>query len=225
MMWSALFQQRPSPEEGDYWKVDWFKPYEVAPGLSNLRVYGASDYAVTDNGGDYTVHAVVGVDPEGRMYLLDVWRRQASSDVWIEALCDLVVKWKPLGWAEETGQIKSGLGPFINMRQRARKAYVYREQFPTRFDKSVRAQSMRGRVALDGLYVPIHAAWWPACRTELLTFPAGKHDDFVDALGLIGQLLDTMSVGQRTKPAENKPVNFSAYRAMRLSGAESFKSY
>ena len=37
-----------------------------------LRVYGGSDYAVTADGGDYTVHIVVGIDPEGRMYLLDL---------------------------------------------------------------------------------------------------------------------------------------------------------
>lgn len=48
-----------------------------------------SDYAVTADGGDYTVHVVIGVDPEGRMYVLDLWRRQASSDAWIEAFCDL----------------------------------------------------------------------------------------------------------------------------------------
>ena len=39
-----------------------------------------------------------------------------------------------------------------------------------------------------------------AFRSELLTFPAGKFDDQVDALGLIGQLLDKMLVGQ--KPTE-----------------------
>jgi hypothetical protein len=38
------------------------------------------------------VHVVVGVDPENRMYLLDLWRGQTSSDVWIEAWCDLVKK-------------------------------------------------------------------------------------------------------------------------------------
>jgi hypothetical protein len=29
----------------------------------------------------------------------------------------------------------------------------------------------------------------------LLSFPAGKHDNQVDALGLIGQLLDTICAG------------------------------
>jgi hypothetical protein len=39
-------------------------------------------------------------------------------------------------------------------------------------------------MALEGLYVPINADWYPALRSELLSFPAGKHDDQVDALGL-----------------------------------------
>jgi hypothetical protein len=85
------------------------------------------------------VHIVIGVDPEGHMYLLDLWRARASSDVWIDALCDLVLKWKPIGWAEE---IRAGIGPFLDRRSRERKAYVFREQFPTRFDRAVRAQSV-----------------------------------------------------------------------------------
>jgi predicted phage terminase large subunit-like protein len=209
--WSALYQQRPAPEEGDYFKADWLKPYDKAPARATLRVYGASDYAVTADGGDFTVHAVVGLDPEGRMYLLDIWRKQAASDEWVEAFCDLVKEWKPIGWAEEQGQIRAGIGPYLDRRQRERQAYCAREAFPTRGDKSVRAQSFRGRMAMEGLYVPINASWYPAFRGELLSFPAGKHDDQVDALGLVGQLLDTMLAGQKPKPPE-KSKNDTGYR-------------
>jgi hypothetical protein len=76
--WSALYQQRPAPEDGDYFKAEWLRPYDKAPPLDTMRIYGGSDYAVTADGGDYTVHAVVGLDPEGRMYLLDLWRKQAG---------------------------------------------------------------------------------------------------------------------------------------------------
>ncbi len=58
------------------------------------------------------------------MYLLDMWRGQASSDVWIERFCDLVGEWKPIGWAEEQGQIRSGVGPFLDRRMRERGTYV-----------------------------------------------------------------------------------------------------
>lgn len=202
--WSALYQQKPVPDTGDYFKAEWLKPYDKAPPLDTLRVYGGSDYAVTADGGDYTVHAVVGLDPEGRMYLLDLWRKQASSDQWIESFCDMVLQWKPMSWAEEQGQIKSGVGPFLDRRQRERQAFVYRQPFPTRGDKAVRAQSIRGRMALEGLYVPINAPWYADFRSELLSFPAGKHDDCIDAIGLVGQLLDTMMTGDEPKKPEPK---------------------
>lgn len=211
--WSALYQQRPAPEDGDYFKAEWLKPYEKLPAKETMRVYGGSDYAVTADGGDYTVHAVVGLDPEGRMYLLDLWRKQAASDVWVEKFCDLVLEHKPMGWAEEQGQIKSGVGPFLERRQRERQAFVFREPFPTRGDKAVRAQSIRGRMALEGLYVPIGAPWYADFRSELLSFPAGKHDDQVDAIGLIGQLLDKMMTGDEPKKPEPKQDQ-SGYTAM-----------
>jgi predicted phage terminase large subunit-like protein len=218
--WSALYQQRPTPETGDYFKEEWLRPYTKAPARATLNVYGASDYAVTSDGGDYTVHVIVGVDPEGKMWLLDLWRKQASSDVWVEGVCDLVLEWKPWLWAEEQGQIKSGIGPFLDQRLIERKAWIGREQFPTRGDKAVRAQSIRGRMALQGLHVPTAAPWYAAFRSELLSFPAGKHDDQVDALGLLGQLLDQVSSGRKPKvpvaeeetgykPFEHEPVNDS----------------
>ncbi len=165
-------------------------------------IYGGSDYAVTSNGGDYTCHAVVGVDNEGTMYLLDLWRQQASSDVWVDAFCDLVRKWRPIGWAEETGQIKSGVGPFLIKRMLETGSYVAREQFATRGDKAVRAQSIRGRMALQGLYVPKDAPWVSDLISEMMSFPVGVHDDQVDALGLVGQLMDRMSMGNAPKKDE-----------------------
>jgi hypothetical protein len=89
------------------------KPYERIPARDTLKIYGASDYATTADGGDYTVHVVVGIDPDWHMYLLDLWRAQTTPDKWIEAFCDLVEQWKPIGWAEETEQIKASIGPFL----------------------------------------------------------------------------------------------------------------
>lgn len=203
--WSALYQQRPAPETGDYFKREWIVPVDVIPPLAEMMVYGGSDYAVTADDGDFTVHAVIGVSSEGRMYLLDLWRRQASSDVWVDAFCDLVRKWKPVGWAEETGQIKSGVGPFLVKRMLETASYTAREQFPTRGDKAVRAQSIRGRMAMQGLHVPRDAPWVADFISELMSFPVGVHDDQVDAIGLVGQLMDRMMEGNRPK-ADQRPA-------------------
>lgn len=204
--WNSLYQGKPTPADGDYFRDEWLRTVEVLPPRATLKVYGASDYAVTASGGDYTVHVVVGIDPESRMYLLDLWRGQAASDTWVEAFCDLVKKWKPIGWAEETGQIKAGVGPFLMRRMLERQAYVYRETFPTRGDKAVRAQSIRGRMAMKGLYMAADAPWRADLMSELLSFPVGVHDDQADALGLVGQLLDKMEAGRPLQPETPKPI-------------------
>lgn len=203
--WNALYQQRPAPESGDFFQADWLKPYTKMPPRDTLNIYGASDYAVTADGGDYTVHVVVGVDSDHHIYLLDLWRAQAAADKWIEALCDLIERWRPLGWAEETGQIKAGIGPFLVEALRRRQLYVVRAQFPARGDKRTRAQSIRGRMAMDGLYVPTNAPWYPYFKKELMSFDAGAHDDCVDALGLIGQVLDKMIHGSKPAAGPAKP--------------------
>lgn len=203
--WSALYQQRPSPETGDYFKREWVHLADSLPDRASLTIVGGSDYAVTSDGGDYTVHAVLGLDPEGKPWLLDLWRKQASSDVWVDAFCDLVKKWKPIGWAEETGQIKSGVGPFLLRKQLDTGAYVAREQFPTRGDKAIRSQSFRGLIATRGLYVHKDAEWLSDLISEMMSFPVGVHDDQVDALGLIGQLIDRLFAGKMPERVEMGP--------------------
>jgi len=42
---------------------------------------------------------------------------------------------------------------------------------------------------LDSLNVPARVPWLPDLKAESLAFPRGCHDDIVDALGLVGQLL------------------------------------
>jgi predicted phage terminase large subunit-like protein len=210
--WSALYQQQPTPDSGDFFKADWLVEYDEHPPIETMRIYGASDYAVTKNGGDYTVHIVVGVDQTGRMWLLDLWRKQASSDVWVEAWCDLVLKWRPSQWGEETGQINAGVGPFLVRRARERRAYTWRRQFASRHDKSVRARSIQGRMSMETLMVPKHAPWLADFKNELLKFPAGKNDDQVDALGLFGQLLEFVSNGsiKEDKPEKPKELVYQA---------------
>lgn len=222
--WSSQYQGRPVPDTGDYFRKDWIRPVPSLPPRSSMRVFGASDYAVTDDGGDYTVHIIVGVDSDDRLYVLDLWRQQTASDQWVESFCDMVIRWKPMGWAEETGQIRAGIGPWLDRRSRERRAFVARETFATRGDKSVRAQSIRGRAALSGLYIQADAPWRADFEAELLSFPAGKHDDQVDALGLIGMLLDMMLPPPGPKLAD--PPTDSWDRAFKRSndgGPESWK--
>ena len=202
--WSALYQQNPVPDEGTFFLKDWVRWYDDPP--QGLRVYGASDYAVTEGGGDHTVHLVAGVNEHDDLYILDRWRAQTTPDVWVEAFIGLLQVWKPIEWAEENGQIIKAIGGLIDRRQQEAKAWCYRKQFASTADKPTRAQAIRGRMAAGKVYLPRNAAWVSEFLSELLSFPAGKHDDQVDTLSLLGRMLGEMQSGRAPKPDMDPPL-------------------
>lgn len=208
--WTALYQQEPTPEEGNYFKREWLRFYDPDQLPKHLRYYGASDYAVTSDGGDFTCHIVGGVDPDDNIYIppAGLWRGQKDSLTWVDSLIAMIQQYKPDSWAEEGGQIKAALGPLIDKRQKETGAWCYRESFPTRGDKAVRAQSIRGRMAQGRVYLPKGVAWVDDFVAELMQFPAGRNDDQVDAFGLLGQLLDKM--GNGLIPPKIDPPKFGA---------------
>lgn len=180
--WSALYQQRPQPDEGTFFQRHWFKEWETLP---DLRLYGTSDYAVTDGGGDYTVHRVWGVDASGAVYRVDGWRGQTTSDVWIEEKLNLIAKHKPLAWFGEAGVIQKAVEPMLVKRMRERKVFCRLEWLPSIADKPTRARSFQAMAASGRVYFERDAD-----LSEFLVFPAGKHDDEVDVAGMIGRALD-----------------------------------
>jgi len=202
-LWNPLYQQSPTAQEGTYWKKHWLRPVNAGqiPPRHMLRIYGGSDYATKEGGGDFTVHAVIGLDPDDRPWLLDIWRKQTTSDWWVSAWCDLVLRWKPIAWAEERGQIIGGVGPWLEREQRKRRAFTDRQQFTARGDKDTMARSMQGIVATMGLWYDEDAPWRADLETELLGYPSTKFDDQHDALGKVGQLLDVAIHGSKPNEA------------------------
>jgi predicted phage terminase large subunit-like protein len=202
--WSALYLQRPAPDEGIYFRREWFKWYDEPP--KNLYAYGGSDYATKAGDGDYTVHAVVGIDPDDNMYVLEVWRSQTTSDIWIDRLCDLILKHKPMTWGAPRDQIKRSIGPFMNKRMNERQAYCEIREISEAGDKPTKARSFQGRAAMGKVYLPRNAPWVSDLLGELLNFPAGRHDDAVDALAVIGRMLEDM-VGATVPTVEEKSID------------------
>lgn len=182
--WSALYQQQPQPDEGTFFQREWFETWKAGD-LPKLRYYGTSDYAVTDQGGDYTVHRVWGVDSDGAIYRIDGWRGQTTSDVWIEKKLDLIKQWKPMAWFGEGGVIQKAVEPMINRRMRERKTFCRLEWLSSVHDKPTRARSFQAMAASGRVkFEP------DADISEFLAFPAGKHDDDVDTASLIGRAID-----------------------------------
>jgi predicted phage terminase large subunit-like protein len=180
--WSALYQQRPQPDEGTFFRREWFGEWGALP---HCRFYGTSDYAVTDGGGDYTVHTVWGVDAKGDIYRAERWKGQTASDEWIERKLDMVAKWRPLCWFGEGGVIQKAVEPMLRRRMRERGVHCRMEWLPSVADKPTRARSFQAMAATGRVKFERGAD-----LSEFLVFPAGKHDDEVDTASLIGRAID-----------------------------------
>lgn len=197
--WNALYQQEPVPDEGDYFRRDNFSEYEELP--PDMRIYAASDFAVTEGAGDFTEHGVFGMDTNGNLYVLDWWRGQSQSDVWIEKMCDLIKLHKPLVWFGEAGPIRRAIEPFLIRRMGERQAYCRLEWMSSINDKVVRARAIQALASIKSIVWPKwHASWRPEVEKQLLQFPSGKYDDAVDVFSLIGRGLEHVQPATKPRP-------------------------
>lgn len=181
--WNALFQQRPTADEGSFFRREWFDlRYERPP--PGLRIFGASDYAVTPEGGDYTEHGIFGLDRDDRLFLLDWWFGQTSSDVWIEKMCDLIVKHQPICWLGESGVIRRALEPYMTARMTKRNALTRLEWLASTADKEARGRGAQAMASMGSVRLPQRSGWHERVLSQLLAFPGGSNDDAVDVLTL-----------------------------------------
>lgn len=197
--WNALFQQKPTADTGDFFKAEWFEVrYSVRP--ANLRVFGVSDYAVTPDGGDYTEHGVFGLDEHDHLYPLDWWWGQTSSDVWIERMCDLIVKHNPRCWVGESGVIRRSVEPYMMQRMANRNARTRVEWLPSSNSKESRARGAQAMASMGHIKFPAKSDFADRVIKQLTSFPAGAFDDAVDVLGLASRSIGL--VGRPSRPQQ-----------------------
>jgi len=185
---SALYQGRPTAEDGDLFRRENIKYFNRKDVPDDMRIYAASDHAVgvdkTRN--DATCLLIVGVDRNDDIYLLDCWWEKRTTDKVVDAMLELMRKWKPLIWWAEKGHISKAIGPFLRKRMGEEKVYCRIEEVTPVANKVQRAQSILGRMAMNKVLFPRQSVWTQKATDELLKFPNGRNDDFVDTLAWVG---------------------------------------
>lgn len=201
---SALYQQRPTPEDGDLFRSDWIVKYDRDQLPDDLRIYAASDHAIgTDKKrNDATVMIIGGVDKYGDIWILDVWWEKKGSDAQVDAMLRLAKRWKPLLWHAEKGHISKAIGPFLRKRMQEERTYFSINEVTPIENKVQRAQSAIGLMSLKKIKFPKHAVWVQDAIDELLKFPNARHDDFVDALAWLCRSVDRMAQPSSGKPRD-----------------------
>ena len=101
-------------------------------------------------------------------------------------MVDMAQMRNPLVWWAENGHISKSIGPFLYKRMQERNVYFKVDEVTPTADKETRAQAIAARMALGYLWFPKDTPWAEKGIEELMKFPNGTHDDFVDALSLMG---------------------------------------
>ena len=213
-LWSSLYQQRPTPEGGGDFKREDFNWYNTGEEPQKLHLYGASDYAVTENAGDYTEHGLWGLDGDNKLWAIDWWSGQVEVDEGVDRFLDMVEKYKhPLceheliQWINEGGVIDSAVRPLLNRMMRERGTFIDVRTLKSIKDKRAKCRAFGGRVSSKGVWLP-RTAWAYDMVDQLIALPAGRYDDKADVCGLIGRWIDKFtSAGPKVpdKPRGIKP--------------------
>lgn len=205
-IFGALYMGRPSPEEGDYFRTDYLVEYDRDDLPKNLRMYGASDHAVSKKKrADKSVIGTIGIDENDHIWVMPdlVWRKLQTDKTVEELLMQFKVHKPGLWWLEDE-LISKSFGPFLIKRMREEKTYTTLDPLTPSQDIELRARSIQGRMSMQYVHFPKFAPWWQAARTQMLVFPSATHDDFVSWLALIGLGLLKNVKARPAKPKAEK---------------------
>lgn len=187
-IWSALYQQNPVPDEGMYFRREFFKYETQLPAPQGLSIFTAWDFAIGEKQvNDWTVGATILQDENDVLHVLEVFRMKGDSFQIVEAILDTALRWgstPSTGYliGAEDGQIWRAIEPLFKKRMLERKQFPPYEVLRPMTDKMARARPLQGRMQQGRVIFHKDAGWLPQAEQELLRFPAGVHDDVVDAL-------------------------------------------
>ena len=186
-------------------------PGHIGRNWKRWEIRAAWDLAIgKKDRNDYTVGIVGGMDPEGRVHLLDCVRGRFGSKEIAEAVLDTAQRWRVGMVGLEEGQIKLAVMPYLQDLMASRNFYPAFTEGKSALrpitDKEARARVAQGWLQNGKLVIPhpTHAPWVEVLISELLRFPAGIHDDQVDALAWLMRMFATVRPPQEQKRRRTK---------------------
>jgi hypothetical protein len=203
LQWSALYQQNPMPDEGVFFKREWFEFFDPKK-LPRCHKYMSGDFAVTEGDGDYTeiaTHAYL----NGTLHLgFDGWYGQTSADVWIEQLIDQAAMHGAFAFFGEMGPIRRAIEPFLLRRMRERVKSVPLVWLSRPHDKPTMARALQGMAAMGKVKIA-DTAYGNRLLAQLVQFPMAQTDDGVDMAALMALAIDQAHPAIIVAPGPKEP--------------------
>lgn len=192
--WSALFQQNPVPDEGEFFTKSMIH-YAPTPDWRTLPIIISGDTAVgLDEVHDFTVLGVGCLTADDKLHLIKVVRDRMDTFEIVEAILNLYAEFKcttqSVTVGIERGPLYLALWPVLERRMKERKLYPpFDEELKPVHDKMIRARPLQGRMRQGMFCLPPNQPWTEPVEHELLRFPGGVNRDCVDMLAWMARML------------------------------------
>ena len=179
--YSAQYQQRPVPVEGEIVKWDWFRFFEVPlrlqPGDEMVQSWDTAYRA--DELADWSA-CTTWVVRGNQFYLIDILREKLSYPELKKRVIGHALDYQAnVVIIENKG---SGMSLIDDLRQGGAAGVPMPIAFEPESDKLTRMSSQSAQIESGQVFLPRGASWLDDFRSELLQFPHGRHDDQVDSL-------------------------------------------
>jgi len=145
---------------------------------NDLRIITTVDLATsTKESADFTVVCTLGIDKNQNVFVLDLIRRKMEAPDVLKLLEAVYEKWLPSVIGVESAGYQLAL---IQMAKRQTSLPIVKLKADR--DKFSRALPLSAKMESGIVYYPNDSVWYSDLEKEMLQFPAGEHDDQVDAL-------------------------------------------
>jgi len=185
LVFSAQFQQRPIPLEGNLIKRDWIRYFkgDVPPKDGDYFVISWDTAMKATELVDYSVGTIWHVQDRGRkIHLVDLVRGRFEYPELVAAASALWRKWK-VDWASAYLVIEDkGSGSSLIQSLRNERIYAHQHHGKIEGDKVMRLSAQAAHFHAGVVHFPEDAPWLDELMTELLGFPGVRHDDQVDSI-------------------------------------------
>lgn len=202
----AQYENDPISSENAVFKPESLKYFEKRP--EGLYVGMGVDLAISQKTeADWTAIAVVGMDKDWNLYVLDTLRGHWSPTDIVNNIFQMQERWKPQAVSMEVNGFQRTLKFAVEEEMRRRKRYFGIEEFKAGPDKTKenRIKALEPFYRRGGVFHHVTMKG-KEMETELLTFPKGRHDDIIDAMS---QTLTLLSPGMNgMRPDEVRPGTY-----------------
>lgn len=211
------YQNEIIPEGEQSFKKHWIRYYKEIP--TDIYRFAFIDPAISQaDTADYTALAIVACDSQKNWYVEHMERRRINPSQIIEMAFEVAARYQPMVIGIEDVAFQRAIMHFAVEEMRRRNKFIPITGVKRSPDKSkqMRILGLVPRFEWGTLFLSQSCG---ALEDELSTFPRGAHDDCLDALASIEDIIYYPEKRQyETTPGPNDPGYESWYIRQRLSG-------